>query len=147
MLDKIKKIFKRKPKPKAKAKAKPKPKPKPKPVVAAQPRPKELPPVFKGAGRGNAPRVINIPGLGPIEMPNAQSGGVEDPPISGDIFNDPPAPIDYKEKIKLINLDKFSQEKSTQEMHKSILLKKYDKLCNYSNALKINKFIDQKKLF
>ena len=63
--------------------------PKPKPVVAAQPSPKELPPVFKGAGRGNAPRVINIPGLGSIEMPNAQSGGMEDSPISGDIFSDP----------------------------------------------------------
>jgi hypothetical protein len=55
--------------------------------------------------------------------------------------------IYYKGNIKLINLDKFSQEKSTKEMHRSILLRKYDKLCNYSNALKINKFIDQKKLF
>ena len=66
--------------------------------------------------------------------------------IYGDLLNSK-MKIYYKEKIKLINLDKFSQEKSTQEMHKSILLKKYDKLCNYSNALKINKFIDQKKLF
>jgi hypothetical protein len=47
------------------------PRPAPDPVVAAQPSPKELPPVFKGAGRGNAPRVINIPGLGPIEIPQA----------------------------------------------------------------------------
>jgi len=51
------------------------------------------------------------------------------------------------DKIKKLQLEKFSQKKTTKEMHRLILLKKYKELCNYNNALKINKFIDQRKIY
>ena len=61
------------PKKKTKAAVKPKAKPKRKPRRISTPLDIEI------------PEVINIPGVGQIQLPNLQSGGVKTPP---NIFND-----------------------------------------------------------